>query len=89
MLCLSRKENERLVVAERESGRIVLSILVVDIRDDKVRLGVDAPPEWLIDREEVFERRLASRAAGRPFGSDSDGGGECGEGEVSPSQEAE
>ena len=33
-----------------------IRIIVVDIRGDKVRLGIDAPIEIPIHREEVYER---------------------------------
>ena len=32
-----------------------LSLLVVDIRGDKVRLGIEAPPNVSVHRQEVFE----------------------------------
>lgn len=49
MLVLSRKKNERILV---NGGEIVVK--VVDIRGDKVRLGIEAAKNVAIDREEVF-----------------------------------
>mgnify|MGYP001304163796 CR=1 FL=1 len=49
MLVLSRKRNERIVI----DGNIVVTI--VDIRGDKVRLGIEAPKDVSIHRNEVFE----------------------------------
>jgi len=49
MLVLSRKVNESVVI----SGEIVIT--VVEIRDDKVRLGIEAPPQVAVHRREVFE----------------------------------
>lgn len=47
MLVLSRKKNESIVV----DGKIVITI--VEIRGDKVRLGIEAPREVPIHRSEV------------------------------------
>ncbi|MAP74006.1 MAG: carbon storage regulator [Planctomycetaceae bacterium] len=48
MLVLSRKKNESIVINDD------ITIVVVDIRGDKVRLGVDAPKEVPVHRQEVF-----------------------------------
>ena len=48
MLVLSRKMNERIVIA---GGEIVLT--VVSIRGDKVRIGVEAPKDISVHRGEV------------------------------------
>ena len=47
MLVLSRKESERI----RLGDSIVLTI--VRVSGDKVRLGIDAPPEVVILRDEL------------------------------------
>ena len=47
MLVLSRKRNESIVI----DGSIVIT--VVEIRGDKVRLGIEAPREIPIHRREV------------------------------------
>lgn len=49
MLVLSRKKNERIVI----DNQIVIT--VVDIRGDKVRLGIEAPRDVDIHRSEVYE----------------------------------
>ena len=49
MLVLSRKINEQIVI----DGNI--TVTVVDIRGDKVRLGIDAPMEVPVHRGEVYE----------------------------------
>lgn len=49
MLVLSRKKNERIRIADD----IVLT--VVEVRGDKVRLGIEAPPEIPVHRDEVYE----------------------------------
>jgi carbon storage regulator len=49
MLVLSRKKNESIIVA----GNI--TIVIVEIRGDKVRLGIEAPKDVAVHRQEVFE----------------------------------
>lgn len=49
MLVLSRKKNESIVINDN------ITITVVDIRGDKVRLGVEAPKEVPVHRKEVFD----------------------------------
>lgn len=60
MLVLSRKKNESIVI----DGNIVLT--VVEIKGDKVRLGITAPAEVPVHRSEVFEaiRKEESPPAG-------------------------
>lgn len=50
MLVLSRRQGERIRIAT-EAGDIYLT--VVEIRADKVRIGIDAPRSMNILREEV------------------------------------
>jgi len=49
MLVLSRKKNESIVINDN------ITIVVVEIRGDKVRLGVEAPKEVPVHRREVYE----------------------------------
>jgi len=49
MLVLSRKKNESIVINND------ITIVVVEIRGDKVRLGVEAPKEIPVHRHEVYE----------------------------------
>jgi carbon storage regulator len=49
MLVLSRKKDESIVINDN------ITIVVVEIRGDKVRLGVEAPKEVPVHRREVFE----------------------------------
>lgn len=51
MLVLSRKTNESIVIGEGED-QVILTIL--EIRGDKVRLGVVAKPSVPVHREEVY-----------------------------------
>ena len=49
MLVLSRKTNESIVINNE------ITIVVVEIRADKVRLGVEAPKEVPVHRREVYD----------------------------------
>lgn len=49
MLVLSRKKNEAIILDNN------IRIVVADIRGDKVRIGIEAPKEMSIHREEVQE----------------------------------
>lgn len=48
MLVLSRKKDQFIVVGDN------IRICVVEIRGDKVRIGVEAPKDVKIDREEIW-----------------------------------
>ena len=52
MLVLSRKKNESIVINND------ITIVVVEIRGDKVRLGVEAPRDVPVHRREVYEAIL-------------------------------
>ena len=49
MLVLSRKKDESIVINND------ITIVVIEIRGDKVRLGIEAPKEVPVHRREVFE----------------------------------
>jgi carbon storage regulator len=49
MLVLSRHRDESIIIGDD------IVITVVDIRGDKVRLGISAPIEVSVHRQEVFE----------------------------------
>jgi carbon storage regulator len=62
MLVLTRRIGEQIVI----DGEI--TVTVVAIRGDKVRLGISAPPSVRVDRSEIHERRLApGPAVPRPW----------------------
>ncbi len=56
MLVLSRKKNESIVI----NNDIVIT--VVEIRGDKIRLGIVAPKDVPVHREEVYEAIHGAKA---------------------------
>jgi len=50
LLVLSRKKNESIVIADD------ITVVVVEIRGDKVRLGIEAPREIPVHRREVYDQ---------------------------------
>ena len=65
MLVLSRKKNESIIINDH------VTVTVVEIRGDKVRLGIDAPKDVSVHRREVYEAiqnqaRLSTRRAAAP-----------------------
>jgi carbon storage regulator len=60
MLVLSRQRDESIVIGDQE-----ITITVVCIRGDKVRIGITAPKDITVHRKEVFEaiQRENRRAA--------------------------
>lgn len=54
MLVLGRKQNERLII----DGKIVVT--VVRASNGSVRLGIEAPPEVSVQREEIFGRAVVA-----------------------------
>ncbi len=49
MLVLSRQRDESIVIGDK------VVVTIVDIRGDKVRLGIQAPGEIPVHRQEVYE----------------------------------
>lgn len=73
MLVLSRKKNESIVINND------ITIVVVEIRGDKVRLGVEAPKEVPVHRREVYDaivRNGGHNSAGSSSDSSATKGGD-------------
>ncbi len=68
MLVLTRKKNESIIINDD------ITIVVVEIRGDKVRLGIEAPKEVPVHRREVYDAIQAEKGqhpetpAGGPCG---------------------
>ena len=52
MLVLSRKKSERIVI---DGG---ITVVVVDVRGDKVRIGISAPKDVRVMREEIIQKEV-------------------------------
>lgn len=59
MLVLSRTRDESIIIGDN------IVVTVVDVRGDKVKLGIDAPQDVTVHRREVYEaiRRENQQAA--------------------------
>jgi carbon storage regulator len=57
MLVLSRKRDEQIVIGDEGANATYpkVVITIVDIRGDKVRIGVEAPKEITVHRQEVYD----------------------------------
>jgi carbon storage regulator len=49
MLVLSRQRDESIIIGDN------VIVTIVDVRGDKVRLGIEAPREISVHRREVYE----------------------------------
>lgn len=59
MLALTRRVGQKILILERETNELIAEILIEDISENQVRVGVGAEPEQiLIHREEVHLRIL-------------------------------
>jgi carbon storage regulator len=64
MLVLSRQRDESIIIGDN------IVVTIVDIRGDKVRLGIQAPSEIPVHRREVFDAIQREHArAGQPEAS--------------------
>ena len=55
MLVLSRKREQSIMIGDE------IEVIVVDIRGDRVRLGITAPKTVPVDRREVYEAKKRDR----------------------------
>ncbi len=54
MLVLDRRENQSIFIGEN------ITVTVVEIRKDKVRIGITAPREVAIHRDDIIEKEKKS-----------------------------
>ena len=59
MLVLSRKKDEKIVIGDN------ITLMVIEIRGDKVRLGIDAPRDVTVHREEIYDA-IKRESSGSP-----------------------
>jgi carbon storage regulator len=55
MLILTRRVGEKLVIGEN------VTVTVLGVKGNQIRIGIDAPPEVKVHREEIFQRILKER----------------------------
>ncbi|HHT73220.1 MAG TPA: carbon storage regulator CsrA [Firmicutes bacterium] len=56
MLVLTRKIDQGIMIGDN------IKIIVVDVRGDQVKLGIEAPREVVVHREEVYREIQAENA---------------------------
>jgi carbon storage regulator len=85
MLVLSRQRDESIMIGDN------IVVTIVDIRGDKVRLGINAPSEIPVHRQEVYEaiQRENMRAAQLQPGDTRDLGKFAGRGPAGPARPGE
>lgn len=59
MLVLSRHEDEKIVIGDD------IVITLIDIRGDKVRIGIEAPQNVTVHRQEVYDAIQREKANGK------------------------
>jgi carbon storage regulator len=52
MLILTRKIGESVTIGDK------IKVYVVEIKGRQVRLGIEAPPDTIVHREEIYQRIL-------------------------------
>jgi len=70
MLVLSRQRDESIIIGDD------IEITIVDVRGDKVRLGINAPREISVHRKEVYEAIQREKAQQKAAESAASGTGQ-------------
>lgn len=55
MLVLARRVGEKLVIGEN------VTITIVGVKGNQIRIGIDAPRDVAVNREEIYQRILEER----------------------------
>jgi carbon storage regulator len=62
MLVLTRKCGEKVVLPQQQ-----VTVTVLEVRGDRVRLGIEAPADVRIHRQEVWQRIHPQEARSKPL----------------------
>ena len=57
MLVLTRRVGEKLVIGDN------VTVTILGVTGNQIRIGIDAPREIQVHREEIYQRILKERAA--------------------------
>ena len=63
MLILTRKVGETLMIGDN------IKITVLAVKGNQLRIGIDAPRDVAVNREEIYERIKAEASSNEPTGS--------------------
>jgi len=66
MLVLSRQKDESIIIGDD------ITITIVDVRGDKVRLGINAPRSISVHRQEIYEAIQREKAQQKAAESDTE-----------------
>ena len=58
MLVLSRKKGERILIGDN------ISIVVVEVKEGRVKLGIEAPKDTTVHRQEIYDMLKAKEKSG-------------------------
>ena len=57
MLILTRRVGEKIVIGEN------VTVTVLSVKGNQVRIGIDAPRDVMVNREEIYKRILKEKQA--------------------------
>ena len=69
MLILTRRVGETVMIGNE------VTVTVLGVKGNQVRLGINAPKDVAVHREEIFERIKAERSDGEPASANGAGNG--------------
>ncbi len=61
MLILSRRSGESFMIGDN------VRVTVLNARGNQVRIGIDAPKDTTVHREEIYQRMVQERGEGQPL----------------------